>query len=148
MNRKQIKTHLDAIVYFFQSMDAEMIETLLEDHNEYCYLQKGEFIQKLVEIFNIFKAAGNTRLLSFPDVNNKHQHKLPRAKNSIHTSVGYSFAGENSGHFLDLMFFEKNGIVKSILDNKCLNENWPENDEINRLLVNQEEEMFNYLIDE
>ena len=47
MKRGQIKTQLDAIIYFLESLDADMIGTLLGDENVYCGVDKETFVKKL-----------------------------------------------------------------------------------------------------
>lgn len=135
MNRSQIKTHTDAIVYFFESFDIEMIDTLLVDGEQYCGLDKAAFLEKIDEIFKIFISAGNTRLVGFREVSNEHKKKFSTFSDYYNNSVGYSFVGNNSSHFLDLMFIEEKGVVKSVLDCGNLYLNLPDRDDINRLSI-------------
>lgn len=135
MNRSQIKTHTDAIVYFFESFDIEMIDTLLVDGEQYCGLDKAAFLEKINEIFKVFIIAGNTRLIGFREIIDSDQTKFSSFSDYYNNSVGYSFVGNNSSHFLDLMFIEEKGIIKSVLDCGNLYLNLPDRDDINRLSV-------------
>ena len=135
MNRSQIKTHTDAIVYFFESFDIEMIDTLLVDGEQYCGLDKAAFLEKIDENFKIFISAGNTRLVGFREISNEQQKKFSTFSDYYNNSIGYSFVGNNSSHFLDLMFIEERGVVKSVLDCGNLYLNLPDRDDINRLSI-------------
>jgi len=141
MNRSQIKTQRDAIIYFFESLDADMIGTLLDDKNVYCDVDKETFVKKLNEVFRTFSCAGNTRLVGFPGVSKSARSKRYNYSENESFAHGYSFVGNNSSHFLDLLFVEKGGRVYSIEDSRDLYVDWPDHDEINRLVVNEQEMM-------
>jgi hypothetical protein len=141
MKRGQIKTQLDAIIYFLESLDADMIGTLLGDENVYCGVDKETFVKKLNEVFRAFSCAGNTRLVTFPGASKSIGSRRNSYSEKESLALGYSFVGDNSSHFLDLLFVEKEGRVHSIEDSRELYIDWPDHDEINRLVVNEQEMM-------
>ena len=58
----EIKSQADAVLYFFQRMDIEMIDTLLEDDRKYQDFEKNIFIEKLGIALDEFRKAGDTSL--------------------------------------------------------------------------------------
>jgi hypothetical protein len=60
-----LHTHEEAVIYFISQMDIEMLYDILDDNRTYQDLPKWEFLAKLENVFEKFRAAGDTRLLIF-----------------------------------------------------------------------------------
>ena len=99
----KLKTQAQAVVHFIQQLDIEMVDSLLDDTLEYQDMRKDIFINKLGYAFNEFIESGDTCLNStkgFCDsVICNYQCK------------GFSFVGNNSGNFMDLIIEIEDGKV-------------------------------------
>ena len=50
---KNIANQIDAIKYFIEKMDLEMIDSILDNHLKYQEFEKSIFINKLSNVFNL-----------------------------------------------------------------------------------------------
>lgn len=119
-NKPFLKTQLDAVVYFIQLMDINMIDDLLEDDITYQNLKKSVFLNKLDDAFALFIEGGDTYLVSVYGFCEHIQcHYLKK---------GFRFTGNKSRNYMDIIFIQKNGIIEDIFEcvqfclNKELNE--------------------------
>jgi len=109
IKKKNLGTQAEALLYFFCRLDIDMVNELLDAERTYADLPKARFIEKLGVAFNKFIYAGD-ELLSFEagfcsslDCDNCG-------------CLGYTFVGNVSGHFLDLVVIEEEGKIIDIFD--------------------------------
>lgn len=92
-----MKDHKDLIIDGFRKMDVSMLEILLDDKLTYQEVSKAVFLKKLDSVFKKLKAKGDTFLISYRGVCVGCSNK---------GCGGYSFVGNHSRTFLDLVFEE------------------------------------------
>jgi len=107
---RRIKTHSDAVLYYIQRMDIEMLDFLLKPDRTYQKLNKPVFIEKLRDAFRDFKKAGDTFLLRRKGYCNSHRCNF-KAK-------GFRFVGNHSGHYFNLIIAVQKDEVQDIFE--CL----------------------------
>ena len=106
---KKLDTHAEAVLYFLCRLDIDMVNELLDPTSTYADLPKARFIEKLGIAFNKFIYAGDESLsleagfCSSLDCDNCG-------------SLGYTFIGNVSGHFMDLIVMEEDGKIIDIFD--------------------------------
>ena len=105
---KHIRTQSDALLHFLQTMDIEMIDSVLEPNRTYQDLDKQVFIQKLGFALDEFIESGDTFLKRYPGMCN--------AGNCNYKSKGFTFIGNHSGNYFDLIIDIKNGVVQDIYE--------------------------------
>jgi len=99
-----LSSQVDAVREYLSRMDVEMLDLVLSDQNTYSDLNKSLFLEKLSDIFEAFKAAGDTRLeLYLGECANCHKH-----------CRGYTLLGNTSANYLDLLVAQEAGEVKDI----------------------------------
>ncbi len=107
--RNQLATQAEAVLHFICDLDIDMVNELLDTERTYADLPKARFIEKLGVAFNKFIYAGDESLsleagfCSSLDCDNCG-------------SLGYTFVGNVSGHFLDLVVVEEEGKIIDIFD--------------------------------
>ena len=84
-----------------------MISIILKNHN-YQNFEKSLFVKKLAVALNTFIEAGDTYLNRYPGACN--------SKTCNFKCKGYSFVGNNSNHYFDLIFDVQNGFVTDIYE--------------------------------
>ncbi len=110
----KIKSHADAVLYFIQQLDIEMVDMLLDDTLEYQEMRKDIFINKLNDVFIEFIEGGDTFL--------KTTIQLDTTNGFCGSAVcsfkcmGFSFVGNKSGNFIDLIFEIEEGKVLDIFE--------------------------------
>lgn len=106
-----IITHVDAVVHFFQELDLEMIELLLDGHYKYSGLEKEKFIDAVGSLIYRFQQNGDTRLRI-------------RIDKTVNTKIfGYgrrtlSFEGDNSGYAVEIDIKFRDNRVINIVDSE------------------------------
>ncbi|MEY4570813.1 MAG: hypothetical protein RLZ10_6 [Bacteroidota bacterium] len=106
---KNLNTQAEAVLHFICRLDIDMVNELLDAERTYADLPKARFIEKLGVAFNKFIYAGDESLsleagfCSSLDCDNCG-------------SLGYTFVGNVSGHFLDLVVVEEDGKIIDIFD--------------------------------
>ena len=104
MSMFPLSSHVDAVREYLSRMDIEMLDLILSDRNTYSDLNKSLFLEKLSNIFDAFKEAGDTRLeLHLGECGNCHKH-----------CRGYTLLGNSSANYLDLLVSQEGGEVKDI----------------------------------
>jgi hypothetical protein len=103
-----IKTQADAVVYFIQRLDIDMINDILDDNRTYQDMKKNIFIHKLGICFDEFTAAGDTFL--------HYYGGHCRSKTCNFNCSGFSFVGNNSKNYLDLIIDTKEGVIQDIYE--------------------------------
>jgi hypothetical protein len=106
---KNLNTQAEAVLHFICRLDIDMVNELLDAERTYADLPKARFIEKLGVAFNKFIYAGDESLsleagfCSSSDCDNCG-------------SLGYTFVGNISGYFLDLVVVEGKGKIIDIFD--------------------------------
>ena len=114
---KYIKTQSDAVLHFLQQLDIEMIDAVLEPNRTYQDFEKNIFVQKLGYALDEFIKSGDTYLNRFPGHCN--------LEICNYKCKGFTFIGNNSGNYFDLIIDIKEGVVHDIHECrvfKCFNE--------------------------
>lgn len=109
-----LQTQEDAVLYFLQRLDSAMVSSVLDDGRTYQDLVKPIFIKKLDAALDTFIAAGDTYLNRYQGTCNSQQCNF--------NCAGYSFVGNKSGNYFDLIFEVKDGVVYDVYectDFKC-----------------------------
>lgn len=118
----EIKTQADAVLHFIQKLDIEMLDMVLEPDRIYQKFEKPHFVKLLGDAFNEFIEAGDTYLNRFPgQCNDRECHFKWK---------GYTFIGNNSGNYFDLIIEIENGVVQDIFEChtfKCYDEKFLRN---------------------
>lgn len=110
-------TQSDVVLHFLQQLDIEMIESVLEPNRTYQNFDKYTFVQKLGVALDEFMQSGDTFLLRYPGFCN--------AKTCKYKYKGFTFIGNNSGNFFNLIVDIKDGVVQDIFECKkfkCLSQ--------------------------
>ena len=108
LNNRNLNTQADAVIYFFQRLDVNMISDILEDNRTYQDFEKPLFVHKLGNAFDEFIKAGDTFLQCHTGFCNS---KLCNYKCN-----GFSFTGNFSGNYLDMIIEIKDGIVQDMYE--------------------------------
>lgn len=105
---KNIKTQSDAVLHFLQHLDIEMIDSILEPNRTYQDFEKNIFIQKLGFALDDFIKSNDTYLKSY----------LGQCNSEIcnFKCKGFTFNGNNSGNYFDLIVDIKDGVVQDIYE--------------------------------
>lgn len=107
--KPRLKTQFDAVLYFFQRMDIEMLTMILDDDREYQDLEKKVFLKKLAIAFEDFQAHGNTFL-------NIYNGKCVGCNCSEQKYSGISFLGNKSNHYMNVLFEIENDKILDIFE--------------------------------
>lgn len=109
MNKElNLQTQALAVIHFIQKLDIEMVDSLLDDSREYQDMKKDVFINKFGHALNEFIESGDTFLNStkgFCD-----------SVICNYKCKGFSFVGNNSGNFIDLIIEIEEGKVLDIYE--------------------------------
>ena len=103
-----LKTQVDAVLYFLQRLDIDMVSSVLEDDRTYQNFAKPLFIKKLEDAIDEFIEAGDTYL-------NRYEGSC-NSKSCNYKCKGYSFVGNNSANYFDLIIDIKHGVVNDIYE--------------------------------
>ena len=103
-----LQTQLDAVLYFLQRLDSSMLKSILDDSYTYQNFEKPLFIKKLDAALNEFIEAGDTYL-------NRYKGSC-NSKSCNYKCNGYSFVGNNSANYFDLIIDVKDGVVNDIYE--------------------------------
>ncbi len=104
----KIKTQADAVLHFLQQLDIEMLDSILEENRTYQDFEKPVFLQKLEYAFDEFTEDGDTFLNRYPG--------FCDSKNCNYKCKGFSFIGNNSNNYIDLIVDIKDGVVVDIYE--------------------------------
>lgn len=104
-----LKTQADAVLYFTQRFDIDMLKLILEDYFTYQDYDKKTFLKKLSYVFDIFQDEGNTYL-------NVYEGKCNSSICSNFNCKGFSFVGNKTNHYMDLIIEIKDGKVCDIYE--------------------------------
>jgi predicted metal-binding protein len=104
----ELSKQAEAILFFLQKLDIDMVNSILEDNRTYQEFKKRTFINKLDDAVDEFIRAGDTYLNRHSGFCNSEQCNFK--------SKGYSFIGNNSNNYFDLIFDIKDGVVHDIYE--------------------------------
>ncbi len=90
----KISNQTQAIQYFIEKMDIEMVDTFLDNDKTYQDFEKYLFISKLQQAFATFAVPGDTHLFSVEGSCNSCDK----------TKTGYTFIGNNSNNYMSIIF--------------------------------------------
>ena len=108
LNKGNLNTQAEAVIYFFQRLDIDMVSDILEDNRTYQDFEKALFVYKLGNAFNEFIKSGDTFLHILSGSCN--------AKFCNYKCMGYSFIGNHSGNYLDMIIEIKEGVVQDMYE--------------------------------
>ena len=120
-----LKTQADAVLYFLQHLDVTMVSNILNDKQTYQNFEKPLFIKKLGDALDEFIEAGDTYLNRYDGVCN--------SKTCNFNCKGFSFVGNKSEDYLDLIIDIQDGVVLDIYECfsfKCENQEIKKNEYI------------------
>ena len=95
MSHRKLTTQENAVLYFIENLDVEMVDTILDNDRNYQDLSKPIFIHKLGAALDSFMEMGDTFLSRRAG---QCQHK-----ECNYLCRGYSFTGNQSNHHMDLI---------------------------------------------
>lgn len=104
----KLETQVDAVVYFIQKLDIDMIDDILDPSKSYQNFEKPIFIHKLGIAFSKFIELGNNFL--------ETSKGFCDSEICNYKCSGYSFVGNNSGHYLNLIIDVKNDLIRDIYE--------------------------------
>lgn len=105
-SRKKLSTQVEAIIHFLSLMDAQMIDSFLDDDHTYQDFPKNIFLHKLQLAFDQFQRAGDTFL-------NAHNGVCNGCKKGC---KGISFVGNISRNYLDILIESKDDRVTDLYE--------------------------------
>ncbi len=117
MNSSKIKlsNQVEAIKYFIQKMDIEMIDAFLDKNKTYQDFEKSIFIDKLQVAFEEFKERGDTFLISIEG----------RCNGCDISKTGFSFVGNVSRSHMDILFDTSNNQIDDLYECSRFKNNQP-----------------------
>ena len=104
-----LKTNADAVFYFLERMDSNMLNLILDKNLPYQDYDKKLFVKKLSYAFDEFLSRGNTHLNRFEG----------SCSSNVCTNVncqGFSFVGNSTQDYMDLILEIKNNKVTDIYE--------------------------------
>jgi hypothetical protein len=104
-----LKTQADAVLYFIQNLDNDMLNLVLDENRQYQDYDKHTFIKKLSYAFDIFYKRGNTYL-------NRYEGKCNSGVCTNSNCIGFSFVGNKTNDYMDLILEIKNDRVLDIYE--------------------------------
>ena len=126
----KLSTQADAILFYFEKLDIEMVDDLLDSDRTYSDLEKPVFVHKLGIAFDKLIEAGDSNLI--------RRKGVCTGKGCDNIGCpGYTFLGEKSGLFLDLVIIERDGIIEDIFDCAELDSEVPNKRYENRVRVDK-----------
>ncbi len=111
INARNLQTQTDAVIYFIQRLDIEMVAEILDNDLTYQDMPKHIFIRKLGNALNEFRESGDELL--------KYYKGCCTAESCNYNKQGFSFVGKRSGKYMDLIIEAKDGKVLDIYECHC-----------------------------
>jgi hypothetical protein len=94
--RESLNTQAETVLYFFQRLDIDMLNLLLDDANTYQDFEKKVFLKKLDYVFDDLLQVGNTYLNRYDGFCNSEECNFK--------CKGYSFVGNVTNDYVDFIF--------------------------------------------
>lgn len=104
-----LQTQEDAVLYFLQRLDVNMLGLILEDNRTYQDFKKPFFLKELDTLFDKFLNAGDSYMNKYNGVCGAKICKNFKCK-------GYSFVGNITSNYFDLIIEVKDHIVTDIYE--------------------------------
>jgi hypothetical protein len=104
-------SYYKTILSYFQSMDIEKLRLYLKDEYTYQDTTKEIFLEKVQEVFESYRIAGDTELVFYPGKCGVENNLCDNCGKS-----GYRFVGNNSGDYIDFIFEIEGNDIKDIYD--------------------------------
>ena len=102
-------TQAEAVIYYIQEMDVDMIDLILDKDKTYQHMPKSDFIEKLTNAIENFKQHKNDKLIGYAGF-------CDTEKCVHHCKNGYSFIGNRSKHRMDIILEVTNGNVQDLCE--------------------------------
>lgn len=104
MKRPELNTQQDALKYFFETMDAEMIDAFLDGDKSESEEHRAKSFRELQELFDKFAASGDTHLIAVQG----------KCSNCFIGGQGFTFMGNNSRNYISILFLKKGKRIKTL----------------------------------
>lgn len=104
-----LQTNADAVFYFLERLDSNMLNLILDENLTYQDYDKKVFVKKLSYAFDELLSRGNTYLNRFEG------NCTSNVCTNIHCQ-GFSFVGNSSQDYMDLILEIKNNKVTDIFE--------------------------------
>lgn len=96
VGKTSLQTQEDAVLYFIERLDTNMLEIILNDDQMSQEIDKRTFLKKIANVFDEFSNRGNTFL-------NRFEGRCMNCVYSNPNCKGFSFVGNKSNDFIDLI---------------------------------------------
>lgn len=104
-----LKNQYEAVVYFLQHLDSHMLDLILDETYQYQDFDKKTFIQKMSNVLTEYQESGDTFLKAYEG------KCISKICDNTHCT-GFSFVGNTSGQYMDLILQVKEGAVWDIFE--------------------------------
>ncbi len=101
-----IKTQSEAIKYFIEQMDMEMITAFLDSNKTYQDMNKDKFLAKLNHVFEKFKNSGDSYLISYPG----------KCNSCYLDKTGFTYIGNYSFNYISIIIDIENGLITDMFE--------------------------------
>lgn len=105
---QELNTHLGCVLYHLQRFDIKMVADLLQDDLTYMDCTKDVFIEQLSSVLKYFEEDGDTYLNRIPGYCD--------SKDCNYMKAGFSFVGNKSKQYMDLIFEIENDLIADICE--------------------------------
>lgn len=119
---------------FIQLMDIRQADAFLDNNRTYNDLEKTVFLQKLDAAFEQFKTSGDTFLKAFKGMCN--------GKKCNRGCAGFTFIGNHSGNYFDMVVEEQDGAVLDIQECAFFLSFHPGHKKTSRIMISDEKIAF------
>ena len=102
----KISTQAEAIRYFIEKIDIEMVDAFLDNDKTYQDYEKYLFISKLQQAFETFINHGDTYLIPIEG----------RCNSCFKKKTGFTFVGNNSKNYMSIIFDVKNNKIDDLFE--------------------------------
>jgi hypothetical protein len=123
-----LRTKANAVRYFIQTMDIEMLYFILDDEITYQDFSRNEFLLKLERAFEDFKTNGDTFLNAIEG----------RCGQCSKDKTGFLFVGNNSRRYMNLLFDQSNGEIKDLYECSSFRTSFDSNNFTERVWIDNE----------
>lgn len=120
-----LRTQADAVRYFIQTMDIEMLYLILDDKITYQDFPRNEFLLKLERVIADFKKNGDIFLQAIEG----------RCGQCSKDKSGFLFVGNNSKMYINLLFDLSNGQIKDLYECSSFKTNFERQNFTKRLWI-------------
>ncbi len=117
-----------SILKYMSAMDIDMLALILDESKTYQEATKEVFLEKLNVVFEKFKKENDTSLTPYPGVCKSTECSNTGCK-------GYSFVGNTSGTYIDLIFDDKAGEVHDIFYCHTMESEYQKLDDSNKINI-------------